>query len=203
MNLNEQHLTRAHEKEIAARPKKTWFQSEGDKQKLKQMSNAQVNGVDLMAQVEEVAPKLAKVKVKADVKRDPYAGMTRKKRRRLIFAKEAAATKAENDAKGVKTLDHGVLICATAGLSLVFRPHASEPHAVKSAGGVLATCGALWAAAVGLGFGWPVLRRPAAEVGRARGQEDRQARARRIDQQADRQEQARAQGCEEAGEGKA
>ena len=67
-------------------------------------------------QVEEVAPKLAKVKVKADVKRDPYAGMTRKKRRRLMFAKEAAATKAENDAKGVKTLDHGALSGATACL---------------------------------------------------------------------------------------
>jgi hypothetical protein len=67
-------------------------------------------------QVEEVAPKLAKVKVKADVKRDPYAGMTRKKRRRLMFAKEAAATKAENDAKGVKTLDHGALSGAAACL---------------------------------------------------------------------------------------
>jgi hypothetical protein len=44
---------RTHEKEIGARPKKTWFQSEGDKQKLKQMSNAMVNGVDLMTQVEE------------------------------------------------------------------------------------------------------------------------------------------------------
>ncbi|KAL1918487.1 uncharacterized protein VTP21DRAFT_3147 [Calcarisporiella thermophila] len=87
-----------HEAEIYSRPARTWFQSEKEKQQSKEIGKAHYN-----AQFEPAEDK--KRKRGEEVKRDKYAGLSRKKRRRLqILEEEKAEARSVGNLKAIRAV---------------------------------------------------------------------------------------------------
>jgi len=71
-----------YEKEIYSRPRRTWFQSQKEKREQQEISAFSVLGLEDRTPVESKTDK----KFKEKLKKDPYAGLSRKKRRNKMAA---------------------------------------------------------------------------------------------------------------------
>lgn len=85
--------------EIAARPARSWFQTEKERASVKELTKAQ-QPTATRAEA-EIESKPSKEEKKKPIKRDRFAGMSRKKRR-AIQRDEAFATAVEGEESGVK-----------------------------------------------------------------------------------------------------
>lgn len=112
MEVNRAQNVMQHQDEISARPSKSWFQTAAQKQALKERSNAVSQGVDLVKAVSEMQHHdLARTNKRLNdkLKRDEYAGLSRKKRRKIMMERQEKDEKQENDAKGLKTVNREML----------------------------------------------------------------------------------------------
>jgi ATP-dependent RNA helicase DDX27 len=114
----------AHENEIFARPARTWFQTTQEKQDAKTASTAVVK--QLTEEEEEVQQIMNK-----EFKKDKYAGLNRKQKRRREMMDEDAGD-FERNQKSQKVAARATKKAAKSGSAVVAPAFKSKPKAKRS-----------------------------------------------------------------------